>query len=233
MRILTNERRIQRGRFLATSLSISGLLMLLSSWIGVVFFLQTIGYSTLPLLPLGMIFSLIGIHHTRKWVRLPLPHQAISTALKGIGKEALLLNYWGAANHILLTRHGVFALTSRNQPFDLHIDGSRITDRAPLRERLQRAFARDGIGNPLRDAQRDADKASKWLTKLLGKEVAVQPLIVFLNANTHLQVDAQPQIPFVYADKRTPTLKTFLKTEQSSMLTDADIDTVVSNLTVA
>jgi hypothetical protein len=236
MRILTNERRIKRGRFLATSLSVSGILMLLSSWAGVVLpslagkvlFDQSIEYSTIPLLLFGVIFSLIGIHFTRKWVRLPLAHVVLASALKGVGKDSVLLNYFGPADHILVTRNGAFLLTTRNQPYDLLIGGNRWVDRAPLRERLQRAFARDLIGTPMRDAKRDADKASRWLSKLLGKEITVQPLIVFLNPKTYLEVTEQPQIPVVYADKRTPTLKSFLKSELPSTLTNDEIEKVLS-----
>jgi hypothetical protein len=238
MRILTNERRMRRGRFLATSLSVSGILMLLASWAGTLVSsftgvnipVQTVGYSTLPLLLFGIVFSLIGIHFTRKWVRLPLPHMVLPAALKGIGKDAVLLNHWGPADHILFTRNGVFTLTTRNQPFDLLINGDHWTDRAPTRERLQRAFARDTLGSPIRDAKRHADKTSQWLTKLLGKEIAVQPLIVFLNPKAYLEVSEQPEVPVVYADKRTPTLKSYLRGEQTPVLSLEEIERSISAL---
>lgn len=228
MRILTNERRVRRGRFLATSLSVSGILMLLSSWIGVVFYQQAVGMSTMPLLLFGTILSLAGIHFTRKWVRIPRPPVVLATALKGLGKDAVLLNYFGAIDHIVLTRHGAFSVTTRNQPFNLQIDGSKWLDKAPLGERLQRTFARDTIGNPLSEAQHDANKAATWLTQILGQSVSVQPLIVFLNQKTYLEVVNQPEIPVMYADKRTPTLKAFLRSEQATTLTPQDLHKILS-----
>jgi hypothetical protein len=238
MRILTNERRLRRGRFLATSLSVSGILMLLSSWAGTLVTsfsginipIQTIGFSTLPLLLFGIIFSLVGIQFTRKWVRLPLPHIVLAAALKGIGKDAVLLNHWGPAEHILFTRNGVFTLTTRNQPFDLLINRDHWIDRAPTRERLQRAFARDTLGSPMRDAKRDAEKTSQWLTKLHGKEITVQPLIVFLSPKAYLEVSQQPEVPVVYADKRTPTLKSYLRGEQAPVLSVEEIENSISTL---
>lgn len=228
MRIITNERRVRRGRFLATATSIAGLMMMMSSWVAV-FAFKGIGVASIPLLLIGVIFSMIGIQLSRRWIRLPVAHEALSAALKGTGKDAVLLNHWSPVDHILLTPQGIFTLTSRNQPISLTINGEKWVDHSGVMERLRRGIMLDALASPLDEARHDAEKAKDWLSKVLEKTVDVHPVIVFLSPKTELEVKEQSDIPVAYIDKRKkPNLKSFLRSGQSNELTLREIDQIAA-----
>lgn len=228
MRILTNERRYKRGRFLATTLSVAGLLMLITAT--VTSFIPQIGPSSLPLLIFGIVLSLFGIRLSHRWVRPPLAHEALASALKGLSKDSVLLNYFPLASHLLITPNGVFSLTTRNQPFQLTVNGDHWNDEASPLKKLQRQLAQDQLGNPVAQAKHDAEHASEWIEKTLGTKLIVTPLVVFLNPATHLEVEQQTAVPMTYADKRTPSLKTYLKQDSTAGLTSKQLDDLLATL---
>jgi hypothetical protein len=229
MQVITNERRYKRGRFMATVFSISGLLMLLSATIATL--TLNLAISSFPLLLVGVATSLIGIRLSNRWVRPPVTHEALTNALKGIGKDAVLLNYWGPSNHILIHPQGIFALTTRTRPFDLNVDDQNWHDRASAFTKFQRFMSQDALGWPIRDAQNDAKRASAWLEKKLDLPISVQPIIVFLHPSTRLDVQEQPSVPVTYADKRKPSLKSYLKQDDPTSLQPEQLQKFIAAIT--
>jgi hypothetical protein len=228
MQVITNEQRYRRARFLATVFSISGVLMLLSATI--VTLSLNLAAASFPLMLIGAAVSMIGIRLSNRWVRPPLTHESLANALKGSGKDALLLNYYGPARHILIHPQGVFTLTTRNRPFSLHINDNHLRDEASTWAKFQRFIAQDSLGRPVHEASREAQRASTWLEKRLGIPVAVQPIIVFLHPDTHLDLQQQPDVPVTYADKRKPSLKSYLVREQPTPLQTHQIQALVASI---
>jgi hypothetical protein len=228
MRILTNERHYRQGRFWATTLSVAGLLMLITATI--TSFIPQIGSSSFPLLIFGIILSLVGIRLSHRWVRPPLAHETLAGALKGLSKDSVLLNYYPPAPHLLITPNGIFSLTTRNQPFQITVSGDYWADEASAFKKLRRQLGQDQLGNPIAQAKRDAERASAWIEKTLGAKLTVTPLVVFLSSATHLEVEQQTAVPMTYADKRTPSLKAYLKQDAAAVLTSKQLDDLLTTL---
>jgi hypothetical protein len=228
MQVFTNERRYKRGRFLATVFSISGVLMLLSATVATLSL--NLAVASFPLMLIGAATSLVGIRLSNRWVRPPLTHETLANALKGSGKEAVLLNYFGPARHILIHPQGVFTLTTRNRPFDLHVNDEQWRDEASAWTRFQRFMAQDSLGRPIPEAANEAQRAASWLERQLGAPVTVQPIVVFLHPDTRLELEKQPEVPVTYADKRKPSLKTYLTQHEPSRLQPEQIQTLLTSI---
>lgn len=180
--------------------------------------------SSFPLLTIGMVLALVGLSYGNRWVRPPLSHTVLENALKGIGKDTVLLNYWPVAKHILITKNGIYTFAVRTQPFDLTINENRWQDHEPLLRRLHRIITQNALGSPLDEVERSRRRIEQLLKKQSVQiEVPITPLIVFANSKTKLEVLEQPPIPVVYADKRTPALKTFLKQPADTTLSASQI----------
>jgi hypothetical protein len=230
MQVLTNEHRYRRGRFLATVFSISGVLMLLSATVATLSLNLTV--ASFPLMLIGAITSLIGIRLSNRWVRPPLTHESLAGALKGTSKDAVLLNYYGPARHILIHPQGVFTLTTRNRPFSLHVNDDTLRDEASPWSKFQRFISQDSLGRPIPEAASEARRTAIWLEKRLARPVTVQPLVVFLHPDTRLNLIKQPAVPITYADKRKPSLKTYLMQEQPDRLQAEQIETLLASLSL-
>lgn len=223
MKSIVNERRLRFGRFIGTTTSIAGFIMLITA---TVFTLSpSIAASSLPLLIMGIVFAITGLRYSNRWVRQPVAHEALESALKGLGKEAVLLSYWKLADHILITKNGVHTFVTRNTPFNLTVNNDRWQHHEPFTKRLTRALTQNGLGNPVREADKQTARVKRKLKdKFPDLDVSVTPLVVFLSPNTFLDVQAQPEVPFVYSDKRTPALKSYLRQASGTLLSAEQIE---------
>jgi hypothetical protein len=69
----------------------------------------------------------------------------------------------------------------------------------------------DGVGDPIAEAQRAAQHLANVLKPIAG-DVAVQPVIVFLDPRAEVEITAETPVPILYADdKREPNLTELLR----------------------
>lgn len=223
MKTVANTKRIKRGRFIATTTSLAGLSMLIFATLAPVLAPQ-LNASPLPSLIMGVILALIGIQLSNQWLKTPTPHEALDSALKGFSKKAVLYHYWLPAKHVLICSHGVFSLTTRPQEITAIVKSEDWETKENLLRQLRRLLTRNTLGNPLRDALRDAQSTQAWIDQNLpGHQIAVKPIIVFTNPKTSIQVIEQPNIPVTYADKRKPSLKTHIRDYINPTLSQEEI----------
>jgi hypothetical protein len=191
MKTVTNEKRIARNAKIGNWSTLAGLAAL-----GVGLYISIkqpayIFYSFVCLL-VGILLSNVGLYHATRWVRRPRADEVLTTALKGFDKRYYLYNYLLPVNHVLLSPSGLFVIVARNQDGPIYYADGRWRQKF----NLFRAFglAGEAVGDPLRDAARDARKMQKFLAERAPQagEVTVQALVVFTNAKADLHVQAPP-----------------------------------------
>jgi hypothetical protein len=231
MKTILNTRRFRTGRFWATTLSVAGLLMLLTATVTA--FSPRMAASGLPLLILGTFFSLFGLKLSSRWLAKPPAHVAIDAALKGMHSDTVLIHHYPPAEHLLITPHGIFPLIACTQPSDLTINGPTWARNEPRFQRVYKSLTQRGLGNPRRDAQRASAHISQLLRHQFGDtEITVMPIIVFTHPKTKLTVTAQADdLPVAYTDKRTPSLKSLVRHTTGKPLSTDDMAAIERALT--
>jgi hypothetical protein len=223
MKHVIKERKVKIGTAIATSASTSGILLLIGSLVLPIiegdFFL---GPPVVLVVP-GLILSIIGIQMTNKWGRRPLAHQSLRAGLRGLGKSATAYHYHFPAPHLLICSHGVFTLTPVTHRISASVDSDRWRRNESLLRKLTIPFRQDSLGNPTFAATIDASRMQRWLDRRLpGHGVTVQPVVVFTHENAYIEV-GETSVPVLYADKRKPSLRQWIRDQQQPTLSEDQI----------
>ena len=190
MKAITNEKLVARNAKIGTWSSLVGLAVL---GIGLYISIKWQEYIALSFVCLlaGIVLSNVGLYNANRWVKSPRPDEVLTKALKGFDRRYYLYNYVLPASHTLLTPSGLFVIVARNHDGPISCADGRWRQKF----NLLRAFGilGEGVGNPIRDAEKNVRKMQKFLTKQgLELEVAIQPLIVFTSEKAELHVQDPP-----------------------------------------
>jgi hypothetical protein len=222
MRIETNQRLIDRNKkwagrmFFITFGVIIGSFLLLNS----PFLIQDIAegpgllislIAPALLLPLAFLSTIFSVRMTNQWVRQPRPERALPDNLKGLGKSAVLYNYFHfPARHVLITQAGVIAAATRWQDGSFQVTGDKWSTRKNPISRVLSLMRMDGIGNPSLDAQIAAQHVD-GLLRDINPDVPVYGVVLFVDPKAEVEV-VDSAIPILYIDtKRRPNLKDWVK----------------------
>lgn len=202
MKVLTHKRRAQwlSGRRLIGAVALMAFLLVIIFALIItllVVFVPQASNSPFLLIAMAAASIIVGLRVGNLLSRRAMPHTVLETALKGLSAESRLYNYWLPANHVLISPHGVFTLTPYNSEKPIAFTSSISTkDVARLLERTRS----------------DAQRAQAWLDNHLpGSGVKVQPVLVLTNPRASFTVEGDLGIPILYADKRKPSLKTYIR----------------------
>jgi len=164
-------------------------------------------------LALGIILLQVGKYHaTRYGTRTD---RALVQALKGFDNRYHLFNFVSdlPVEHLLVTPSAVVVLETRQFYGDVVNEGGRWS-RPRSAGALFQLFTDGGLGNPTREAQRDAVAVQNMLRERLGdavsESIAVVPMIVFTNPRAKLRV-SDPDVPVVQLPDLRTTLRSKLK----------------------
>jgi hypothetical protein len=220
MRVLTNEQRVKRGRQVGTVMFFFSLFILTGGLI----FTNFIAISDEALLlvpcmimPIGLVSTIVSIRLTNTYVRQPRPEKALRDGLQGINRRSVLLHYFPTANHILITPHGVYALTVRFQMTRFRVEGERWTNyksRGPLGPFFL-FMKQEQLGEPFEDARKDQAALQAVLDEALPESgIEVQPVVVFIHPRAEVEIE-NPALPVAYASqKKKPSLKAVLREDK-------------------
>jgi len=150
---------------------------------------------------LGIILLNIGKYHSMRWGTNPRVDHALTRALKGLDHRYHLYNFVPdlPAEHVLVTPQGVIVFEPR--PFMGEITHEGSGWRRPINPQgLLQRFADGGLGNPTREAQKDAEAMQSTLRERLGDDVGdsimVFPMVVMTNPRVKLAL-TNPDVPVV------------------------------------
>lgn len=238
MRIVTNELHVKRGRQRGTVMFFVSLAILTGGLIFTNFIPATpAALLIVPciVMPLGIVTTAFSVRLTNEYVRVPRPEESIRDALIGINRRSALYHYF-TPKHVLITPDGVYSLTTRFQVTKVKVEGGvwhNARARGPLAP-LMLYMKQEGLGNPFEDARKDAAALQTVVDAALpGSGIEVQPLVVFTNTKTLLEL-VEPDLPVVYASKdKKPSLRGALREDakdkqkdQQGRLTDEQIQAI-------
>jgi len=164
---------------------------------------------TLVLLGLGFISAIASSYLVNNWVREPRADQILGQLLQKFGNDYLLSNYMSPVPHVLLAPDGLYTILVKNQNGDISVEGQRVSRKFDWR-RLFRFFGDEALGSPIADAQSQAGKLRRWLSKSLSEEEIpeIKPIVLFTHKNVKLSVN-NPAIPVM----QTNELKGYLRNQ--------------------
>ena len=191
MKIVTNEKLIARNAKIGTWSSLGGMAVL---GLGLFISIRWTEYIALSFLCLlaGVLLSNVGLYNANRWVKRPRPDEVLTKALKGFDRRYYLYNYVLPVSHALVGPSGLFVIVARNHEGPIYYSAGRWRQRFNLLRAF--GFLGEGLGNPIRDAERDVHKMQKSLARqeLAPDDVPIQPLIVFTNEKAELRVQDPP-----------------------------------------
>lgn len=191
MKAVTNEKLIARNAKIGTWSSVAGLVAL---GIGVYVSFKWQEYVVVPLICLlaGILLSSVSIYTTNRWVKRPRADEVLTKVLKGFDRRYYLYNYMLPVDHVLLAPSGLFVIVARNQHGPIYYADGRWRQKFSVARFI--GFRGEGVGNPVRDAERDVRKMQKFLAKNAPEldEVPIQFLVVFTNEKAELHVENPP-----------------------------------------
>ncbi len=200
MKAVTDTKLIEKGQKIGRITSLAGLVVLVGGLV-LAFLQRNNTQSAIFLLVFGcmvagFILSNVGIYMANRWVREPRADQALTRVLKGFDNRYQLYNYVLPAQHVLLSPDGLAAITVKSQEGTISCNGSRWRHRLSF-GRVLRMFTDEGLGNPTKEAQREAALLKKLVDqKLPGQEVPIATLIVFTGRKEKLNLQVQdPTVP--------------------------------------
>lgn len=200
MRIVRNERLIRvRGQVGRYAVLAGFLVMILSLLIPILrpeWFLFT-GL----VLGVGFALSFMGSFLADRYAGILAHHSALAKALKGLDHRYTLLQYMLPVSHVLVEPGGCTVFVVKTQ-------GGRVIYRRPGRwthrqsAKLLRQFAgQEAVGAPDLEAEHDAYRLQRWLSKRLpGVPVPVRGVVVFVHPDVQLEADNAP-VPTFYGKK--------------------------------
>ena len=228
MRVVTNDKLINRNRMIAQSLFFVSMGLLVLSFFGSN---QLSGDGDLALAfqcaAIPILFGLVigSVRMTNNWVRQPYPWEQIRAGLKGIGGENVLYNFVLPANHVLIGPNGIFAITTRFHEKPQAVKDDHWQPNLGLLTLMRQ----EQIGNPTHEAKIKAAKTEAYLRELLeDDEITVTPVVVFVHPNAEVSIEGDLSVPVLYAspEKKKLSLKNYIrdaKTDANHTLTKEQI----------
>jgi hypothetical protein len=199
MRTFRNERFIKKRASVGRYVSLFGLGVLVLGLIISFTSPELIGLSFLSLI-LGFIASQVGIYYGNRYARADRPDEVLAKALKGFDDRYSLYQYSTPASNVLITPNNcyVFAVKMQSGPITYR-NGKWRHDVGW--KRFFRTFVQEGLGNPISDAQIEADALKRYLDKRLpDAKVPVEPVIIFGSPNADVDAGDSP-IPAMHVKK--------------------------------
>ncbi len=211
MKIVTNERLIQRNTRIAQIASFSGLLVLVAGLIISFTRQELISISFVALL-VGFLLSQVGIYFTNRWGRRPRPDELLNQALKGFDNKYSLYHYSTPASHLFVGPAGIWVFLTRHQRGVITFSKGRWRLKGGgFLQAYLRIFAQENLGRPDLELMNEISNVQRYLGQHLT-EANIPPIdaaLVFVNENAEIQIseDDNPAASTLQINK----LKDFLR----------------------
>lgn len=193
MRIVTNEKLIQRNARIG---QITGLISLLILGAGLVVSLThpEYGLFTLSALIFGFLLSQIGLFFGSRWARRPRLDELLNQALKGLSREYTLYHYTTPVYHLLVGPAGIWVIITKPQRGRITYRKGRWRQHGGALLWYLRLFAQEGIGRPDLEIKAGVEAITKLLRKALPEEdlPPVEAVLVFTSPRAEVAADDAP-----------------------------------------
>lgn len=237
MKIIKNDKMIERNAKISNYLSIASILVL----VGVAYFaFQTLSgdptkvtlqsqYLLIGLVVASMLLTSIGNQMSKNFGRSPRPDEKIDAALKGLPGDTTVYHYTTPASHLLVGPAGIWVIIASTVLGKASYSKKRWRlSGGGFAQSYLRFFGQEGIGRP--DVEADAD--IKSLQKEFAKHMDVEQIppisavLVFTDDTVELDMADAP-IPAM----KVKQIKEFMRQKaKEKPLPSAEIERIKSIL---
>ena len=207
MQIFTNETLIKRYALISKALSTTGILVLLS---GLAASFLRPEWSSLPFYTLiaGFMLSNVGMFLANRYVREPRPDLVLRNSMKGLDDRYLMYQYHLPAHHTIITPSGVYAVTLKFQGGTVEWNDNRRRFRHRGVSIYRKIFGQESLGQPIIEAQAEAQRLAKFLNKKFGDDAPdVYPILLFTNPKIAFENIKETPIPVLKAKRLNAYLR--------------------------
>lgn len=197
MRIIVNEKTINRNRRIAQVTMISGL-AILAGGMYVSFQMPEQFYLSLIALLLGFILSQIGIYFSNRWARRPRPDEQIDQSLKGLDDKYSMYHYKTPSSHLLVGPAGIWAIFPKHQRGTITFENGRWKQRGGgMLMTYLKVFAQEGLGRPDLEMIGVIESLEKYFAKILPDEdiSQISAALVFSHPEVVIEIDHDQDLP--------------------------------------
>jgi hypothetical protein len=217
MRIVSNNKKIQRNYKIGLYTSLASLVLLFVA-VGLTFTGNTdlTSYSFAAMLG-GLVLSQVGVYFANRYGKSPRVDERITQGLKGLDDRYTLYHYMTPVPHLLTGPSGVWVLVPQYHPGQITYEKQRYRQQGV--GLFSRMVGQEGLGRPDLEAQSYQKDVEKFLQQLLPDEsVPVRSLVVFTNPKASVQAADAP-LPTMHVEK----LKDFLRRATKEMPADMKV----------
>jgi hypothetical protein len=210
MKIIKNEKLIQRNSKLGNYISL-GALVILGGGMFLSFYKPELFVYSLISLVVGYILTQVGMYLGNRWGRSPRPDEKIDSGLKGLHSDFHMYHYISPASHLLVGPAGIWVLIPFRQLGKVEFNGKRWKlSGGGFFQAYMKIFGQEGLGRPEVEANAEITSVKNFLEKNLeGQEIPeINALFVF--TGDKVEVDA-PDSPFPAL--KLKQLKEFIRQE--------------------
>jgi hypothetical protein len=189
MKIIKNEKLIQRNGKIGSWLSLAALVVLgLGMYISLAMKEQFI-YALIALV-VGFIMTQIGMYLGNKFGRRPRPDEKLDAGLKGLPGDYTMYHYSTPASHLLVGPAGVWLLMPYHQRGRVVFRKNRWQmSGGGFIQNYMRIFGQEGIGRPDIEIDKEAGSLAKYLAKKMGESEVpeIKPALVFTSDEVEIE----------------------------------------------
>jgi len=228
MKVVTNQKLIERNKKIGQYTSIVSLVVLLA---GLFFSFQTASYAiavAFSALLAGFILSQVGIYFGTRWGRSPRPDEVLTASLKGLEEKYTLYHYLTSVSHLLVGPAGIWVLIPYAVKGTITYDENKERWKHKGGSIYLKIFAQEGMGRPDMDIENEVSDANKYIQKVAeGQPVLpIQAALVFINEKITVDAANAPS-PTLAAGKLKDFFRKRAKEEPASMEIIKNLQTIL------
>jgi hypothetical protein len=193
MRVITNERLIQRNAKIGVYTNIAGIVVLIGG-LGISYLRKDLFWVSIVTLIVGFAMTQLSFYYINRFGRKPRLDQHVVSSLKGLPNDYRLYQYNTPADHLLVGPAGVWAILPYYQRGTILYERGRWRQRGGgLTSAYMKIFAQEGLGRPDLDAQADITGLQTFFSKKLeGDPPEVSAALIFVDKRADLQAEGAP-----------------------------------------
>jgi hypothetical protein len=181
MKIIKNEKLIQRNGKIGSALSLGALVVL---GIGMYISLarQDLFIYALIALIVGFIMTQVGMYLGNRYGRRPRPDEKLDAGLKGLTGDYTLYHYTTPASHLLVGPAGIWLLMPYHQRGQVIFKKNRWQmSGGGFIQSYMRIFGQESLGRPDIEIDKESGSLKKYLAKHMDESQIpeIMPALVF------------------------------------------------------
>jgi hypothetical protein len=228
MKIIKNEKLIERNRKIGSWTSLAALIVLgLGMYIS--FTRTELFIYSLAALLIGFTLTQIGMYMGNKYGRSPRPDEKLDAALKGLPNEFTIYHYNTPASHLLVGPAGVWLLKPYHQRGQVSFQKNRwrMSGGGFLQSYL-RLFGQESMGRPEVEIENEITSLKKQLAKQMDESEIPETNALMVFTSDQVEIDAgDSPIPAI----KVKQLKDFIRQRaKERLITQAQLAEVKAAL---